>query len=72
MPDTFAVDAYLRSVAERVESWLRALLDEQTPLGPPDLWAAVRHAVLSGGKRLRPALVLASAQANGGDTARAP
>jgi len=65
---SFSVDAYLRSVAERAEGWLEALLAERARLGPPELWAAIRYAVLGGGKRLRPALVLASTEAHGGDT----
>jgi geranylgeranyl pyrophosphate synthase len=65
--DPFPVDEYLRSVAARVEGWLSALLDARAPLGPAQLWEAVRYALLGGGKRLRPALVLASAEARGGD-----
>ena len=61
------VDEYLRSVAARVEGWLSALLEARAPLGPAPLWEAVRYALLGGGKRLRPALVLASAEASGGD-----
>lgn len=67
MSDPFAVDEYLRSVARRVDGWLDALLASRAPLGPADLWEAIRYAALGGGKRLRPALVLASAEARGGD-----
>lgn len=38
---------------------------------PENLAGAVRHALLAGGKRLRPALVLASCEAVGGDPAAA-
>jgi geranylgeranyl pyrophosphate synthase len=65
--DAFPIDEYLRSVAVRVEARLGALVDARAPQGPPRLWAAVRHALLGGGKRLRPALVLASCAAHGGD-----
>ncbi len=67
MSDPFAVDEYLRNVARRVDGWLDALLASRAPLGPADLWEAIRYAALGGGKRLRPALVLASAEARGGD-----
>jgi farnesyl diphosphate synthase len=57
------------------ESWMRdALVQVETGLsrwvgvrGPTVLCEAMRYAVLDGGKRLRPLLVLASSQALGGD-----
>jgi geranylgeranyl pyrophosphate synthase len=64
---SFPIERHLGAVAARVEAWLAALLDARAPHGPPELWAAVRYAVLGGGKRLRPALVLASCEAKGGD-----
>jgi len=64
---SLSVDAYLRSVAGRVEGLLAELLSSRPPSGPGKLWEAVRYALLGGGKRLRPALVLASAEARGGD-----
>lgn len=67
MSDSFSVDEYLSAVARRVEDRLEALLAARAPLGPPELWNAMRYALLGGGKRLRPALVLASAEARGGD-----
>jgi farnesyl diphosphate synthase/geranylgeranyl diphosphate synthase type II len=67
VPNAFPIDEYLRAVAARVDRWLAALLDARAPLGPADLWDAVRYAALGGGKRLRPALVLASAEAHRGD-----
>jgi geranylgeranyl pyrophosphate synthase len=69
VPAPFSVHAYLGAVAARVEGWLEALLAARAPLGPAPLWEAVRYAALSGGKRLRPALVVASAEARGGDVA---
>jgi farnesyl diphosphate synthase/geranylgeranyl diphosphate synthase type II len=66
---TFPIDAYLSTVAARTESWIEALLAAPAAQGPAHLREAVRYALLGGGKRLRPALVLASAEARGGDTA---
>ncbi len=63
----FPIEPYLRSVAARVEPRLAALADERAGRGPPRLLDAIRHALLGGGKRLRPALVLASCEAHGGD-----
>jgi farnesyl diphosphate synthase/geranylgeranyl diphosphate synthase type II len=64
----FPIEAYLRSIAERVTPRLEALAAERAGQGPPLLAEAVRYALLGGGKRLRPALVLASCEAHGGDT----
>ena len=47
----------------RVESLLAGLLDEARPAA---LFEAMRHAVLAGGKRIRPQICLASAVAVGG------
>jgi farnesyl diphosphate synthase/geranylgeranyl diphosphate synthase type II len=63
----FSADEYLRSVASRTEALLEALFQERSARGPAPLWEAMRYAALGGGKRLRPALVLASCQAFGGD-----
>jgi farnesyl diphosphate synthase/geranylgeranyl diphosphate synthase type II len=63
----FAVQDYLRAVAARVEPRLAALADERARQGPARLVEAIRYALLGGGKRLRPALVLASCEAHGGD-----
>jgi farnesyl diphosphate synthase/geranylgeranyl diphosphate synthase type II len=62
-------EAYLRSVAERVEAELRRLVAARAPGRPARLWDAMAYALLGGGKRLRPALVLASAAAHGGGDA---
>jgi len=58
------IEEYLRSVSERIEPRLAALAGER---GPARLAEAIRYALLGGGKRLRPALVLASCEAHGGD-----
>jgi len=67
LSDPFPIDSYLAAVAARVERWIVALLEARAPQGPAGLWAAFRYALLGGGKRLRPALVLASAEARGAD-----
>ena len=55
----------LETRAHAVEAALRALLDDRIRPGeiarPGRLLAAMRHGVLSGGKRLRPFLVMESA-----------
>ena len=67
MPDAFPIEGYLRSVAERVEPRLARLVEARAGKGPARLLEAMRYALLGGGKRLRPALVLASCEAHGGD-----
>ncbi len=61
------VEDDLRRVAARVEPRLAALADARAGKGPARLVEALRYALLGGGKRLRPALVLASCEAYGGD-----
>ena len=70
LSDGFAIEPLLRSVAERLEPRLAALADARAAAGtraPARLVEAVRYALLGGGKRLRPALVLAACEAWGGD-----
>jgi farnesyl diphosphate synthase len=66
---------HIAAVAAAVEAGLDALLSERPAAGevlrPPRLLAAMRHAVLGGGKRLRPALLVASARLFGADEAGA-
>jgi farnesyl diphosphate synthase/geranylgeranyl diphosphate synthase type II len=62
------VEEYLRNVGARVEVALRQVAEERARAGPPRLGEALAHALLGGGKRLRPALVLATADALGGTT----
>ncbi|MEB2344825.1 MAG: polyprenyl synthetase family protein [Deltaproteobacteria bacterium] len=59
------VQAYLAESAQRVDAALERLLP---PAGAPPrgLHAAMRHLVFPGGKRLRPALAFAAAEAVGG------
>jgi farnesyl diphosphate synthase/geranylgeranyl diphosphate synthase type II len=63
----FAIEPYLKDVSARVDAGLAALAEERRGLGPERLVEATRYALLGGGKRLRPALVLAAAEAHGGD-----
>jgi farnesyl diphosphate synthase len=64
MPNTAEVGATLRAWAERNERQLDALLPAADS-APQRLHAAMRHASLGGGKRLRPCLVYASGNALG-------
>lgn len=59
-------ESRLRRYAEKVDARLDALLQHRGG-EPSELFAAMRYAVLSPGKRLRPALCMASATAVGGD-----
>ena len=67
MTSTFAIDDYLRRVSARVDGHLRQLAASWRGAGPARLAEAVEYALLGGGKRLRPALVLATCEALGGD-----
>lgn len=67
MTDAFPIEGYLREVSARVEPRLAALAADREGRGPARLLEATRYALLGGGKRLRPALVLASCEAHGGD-----
>jgi farnesyl diphosphate synthase/geranylgeranyl diphosphate synthase type II len=63
----FAIEPYLRAVSARVDAGLGALAEQRRGAGPERLVEAVRYALLGGGKRLRPALVLAACEAHGGE-----
>lgn len=69
-PKTPSLDDELRVVVESVD---RALLARVTGLksAPARLVEAMRYSIESGGKRLRPALVLWSCEACGGDASKA-
>ena len=66
-PSDFPVEPYLRAIAERVERELGRVADERLGRGPARLLEATRYALLGGGKRMRPALVLSACEAWGGD-----
>jgi farnesyl diphosphate synthase/geranylgeranyl diphosphate synthase type II len=67
LAEPFAIEAHLRAIAARVEPRLEALADARAAHGPARLVEAIRYALLGGGKRLRPALVLDACEAFGGD-----
>jgi farnesyl diphosphate synthase/geranylgeranyl diphosphate synthase type II len=69
VPSAFAIEPYLKDVSARVDAGLAALAEERRGRGPERLVEAIKYALLGGGKRLRPALVLATAEAHGGDAA---
>ncbi len=52
-----ALEEQLKALASEVEERLRSALDLAEP-GPAKLKEAMGHALLGGGKRLRPALVI--------------
>ena len=65
MPDPVdTLPGFLRQCRERVEAALQAQLPAEH-INPPLLHQAIRYAVLGGGKRLRPVLVYAAANAIG-------
>lgn len=61
---------YLSARRSLVEGRLAEALPGES-IRPASLWAAMRHAVLAGGKRVRPVLCMAAAEAAGGDAADA-
>jgi len=65
-PATVDARGYLEDVRERVDRWLDAALP-RAGTGPGRLAEAMRYSVFAGGKRLRPAMVLAACEAVGGD-----
>jgi farnesyl diphosphate synthase len=64
MSEVFDLQGWMQPQLERVEQALFDWVDAQAPAA---LGEAMRYAVLDGGKRLRPLLVLATAQAVGGE-----
>ena len=64
------LDAFLEASRNRVDAVLEAALPPVTE-PPEELHRAMRYAVFSGGKRLRPALAFAAAVAAGADPERA-
>lgn len=62
----FALDEFLDASRERVDSYLDSALPAATQ-HPAELHRAMRYAVFSGGKRLRPALTFGAALAAGAD-----
>jgi len=62
------LEAYLEGAARRVESELVRVIEAGRRRGPDRLWRAIAHALLGGGKRLRPALAFATAEAFGAES----
>lgn len=62
----FSLESYIASHRGRIEEALEAYLPPAAER-PATLHAAMRHSVFAGGKRLRPILCLAAAEACGGD-----
>ncbi|HYO65371.1 MAG TPA: farnesyl diphosphate synthase [Archangium sp.] len=60
---SFDLDSYLQTQVERVEHLLRSRSDEMGVQVPPRLLESMRYSLLAGGKRLRPVLCLAFAEA---------
>ncbi len=60
---SFDLDSYLQTQVERVEQLLRSRSDELGVHVPPRLLESMRYSLLAGGKRLRPVLCLAFAEA---------
>ena len=64
------LDEFVAASRERVNAALDACLPAETQ-HPPELHRAIRYAVFSGGKRLRPTLAFGAAVAGGADPDRA-
>ena len=60
---SFDLDSYLSSQQERVEKLLHSRMQELAANVPPRLHESMRYSLLAGGKRLRPVLCLAFAEA---------
>ena len=70
MSSTVLLDEFLTASRQRVDAVLDAALPAESE-PPEELHRAMRYAVFSGGKRLRPALAFGAAVAAGADPARA-
>jgi geranylgeranyl diphosphate synthase type II len=62
---SFDLDAYMKERADAVDAALERFLPAETP-AVETLHKAMRYSVFAGGKRLRPVLVIAGAEAVGG------
>jgi geranylgeranyl diphosphate synthase type II len=66
----FNLSAYLEKNTEAVNRALNQFLPKATAK-PPTIHKAMRYSIFAGGKRMRPALCLAAAEACGGSSAKA-
>lgn len=62
-----SLEQYLKETSKRVEAALDQLVPQKSQY-PGVLFDAMRYSLFAGGKRLRPALALATVEALGGDT----
>jgi len=69
-PSTFDLNNWLTSSTRKVDQALRSLLPKPTAK-PATLHRAMHYSIFAGGKRMRPALVLAAAEACGGNVSDA-
>jgi len=69
-PSEFDLDDYLKARTASVNQALDRFLPKATTR-PPTIHKAMRYSLFAGGKRIRPALVLAAAEACGGEVADA-
>jgi len=60
--------SFLQEHAQHVHAQLDTMLQHYRPGMPETLWNAMRYSLLAGGKRIRPALLLETFRACGGDT----
>ena len=67
MSTAYPIEPYLKGVSSRIDAQLRRLAEERRRGGAPRLAEALEYALTGGGKRLRPALVLATCEALGGE-----
>jgi geranylgeranyl pyrophosphate synthase len=67
MAAEFQIEPFLRGVSQRVDRALAAVAESRRGLAPARLVDGMVYALLGGGKRLRPALILAACEAHGGD-----
>lgn len=65
--NSFDINTYLKQKKDIIDRTLDRLLP-QKDISPPQLHNAMRYVIFSGGKRLRPILAMAAAEAIGGDS----
>lgn len=65
-PSPATVTEYFKQQSARVEQWLDRLLP-RADAPPPTIHEAMRYSIFAGGKRLRPALTIATGEAYGAD-----
>ncbi len=66
-PTAFDLSSYLKEKRHILDGYLEKILQQLNPGHPLELLQAMGHSLMAGGKRLRPVLAMASAEACGGD-----